>query len=155
MHYSRRSGFDVQRGDIELGKFEGVVQSLEEVKILYSTEIRHAASRIDCIWFSEDFKYIPAVIEIEHSTGVTSGVTRMLKLWETIPSITANFTVVAPDDLRNKVVSEANNPAFITLNTRYMPYSTVRILYGLIQRYDLSNVVERTFIEPFLENIVE
>jgi hypothetical protein len=36
-----------------------------------------------------------------------------------------------------------------------MPYSTVRELYGLIQRYNLSNVVDYTFIRPFMEDIVE
>jgi hypothetical protein len=86
---------------------------------------------------------------------VTSGLTRMLKFMSTIPSITAKFTITAPDDLRNKVVSEANNAAFRSLKARFMPYSTVRELYGLIKRYSLSNVVERNFIEPFMETIVE
>lgn len=142
-------------GDTQLGKLKGVIQSLEEIPILYNAEIRRAASLIDCIWFSNDFKYIPAVIEVEHSTGVTSGMTRMLKFINTIPSITAKFTIIASDDLRNKVVSEANNAAFRSLKARFMPYSTVRELYGLIKRYSLSNVVERNFIEPFMENIVE
>lgn len=139
----------------QLGKLEGVIQSLEEVNILYNAEIKQAASLIDCVWFSNDFKYIPAVIEVEHSTGITSGLTRMLKLKETIPSITTTFTIVAPNDLRNKIVSEANNLAFRSLKARFMPYSTVRELYGLIQRYPLSRVMERTFIDPFMEDIVE
>ena len=138
-----------------LGNIDGVIRSLENVRILYNEESKKIASLIDCIWFSTDYKYIPAVIEIEHSTGVTSGLTRMLKFKEAIPSIASNYTIVAPNDLRSKVVSEANTSAFRTLKTRYMPYSTVRELYGLIQRYKLSNVVERTFIEPFMENIIE
>ncbi len=142
-------------GPTKLGNIDGVIQSLDEVQILYNSQIRLAASLIDCIWFSNDFKYIPAVIEVEHSTGVTSGLTRMLKFRETIPSISTTFTVVAPNDLRNKVVSEANNPVFRSLKPRFMPYSTIRELYGLIQRYPLANVMERTFIEPFMENIVE
>jgi type II restriction enzyme len=138
-----------------LGELEGVIQSLDEVRILYNEDSKKMASFIDCIWFSNDFKYMPAIIEIEHSTGVTSGLTRMLKFKEAIPALTTNYTVVAPNDMRNKVVSEANSTPFRILRTRYMAYSTVRELYGLIQRYKLSNVVQRTFIEPFLENIVE
>jgi type II restriction enzyme len=150
-----RNDRSIAIGSTQLGKLEGVIQSLDEIPILYSAEIRQAASLIDCIWFSDDFKYMPAVIEVEHSTGVTSGLTRMLKFMNTIPSITTKFTIVAPNELRNKVVSEANNPAFRILRARFMPYSTVRELYGLIKRYSLANVVERNFIEPFMENIAE
>ncbi len=142
-------------GGKQLGKMDGVIQSLEDVPILYNSESRQAASLVDCIWFSRDFKHIPAVMEVEHSTGVTSGLTRMAKLMSEIPSITAKFTVVAPDALRNKVVTEANSLHFRPLNARFMPYSTVRELYGLIKRYALSNVVERNFIEPFMETVVE
>jgi len=141
--------------DKSLGTLEGVISTLNSVPILYDTESKRAASLIDCIWFSHDFKYIPAVIEIEHSTGITSGLTRMLKFRETIPSVSMSYTVVAPNELRAKVISEANNTAFRDLQTRYMPYSTVRELYGLIQRYELTNVVERTFIEPFMEKVVD
>lgn len=141
-------------GNTRLGSLEGVIPSLDDVPILYNAEIRRAASLIDCIWFSSDFKYIPAVIEVEHSTGVTPGLTRMLKFRNTIPSLTTNFTVIAPDQLRNKVVSEANNETFRLLKTRFIPYSTIRELYGLIKKYHLSKL-ERNFIEPFMENIVE
>lgn len=138
-----------------LGELEGVIRSLDDVSILYNAESKRIAALIDCIWFSGDFKHIPAVIEIEHSTGVTSGLTRMLKFNSTIPAVTMNYAIVAPDELRSKVVSEANNSAFRTLKARYMAYSTVRELYGLIQRYRLSKVVERDFIEPFMEEVVE
>lgn len=138
-----------------LGKLEGVISTLDAVSILYDVESKKAASLIDCIWFSTDFKYIPAVIEIEHSTGVTSGLTRMLKFRHAIPSVAMSFTIVASNNLRAKVVSEANSQAFRVLKTRFMPYSTVRELYGLIQRYELTNVVERTFIEPFMEKVLE
>lgn len=138
-----------------LGTLEGVISTLDDVPILYDPESKRAANLIDCIWFSNDYKYIPAVIEIEHSTGVTSGLTRMLKFRKSVPSITMCYTIVAPNELRTKVVSEANNKAFRDLMARFMPYSTVRELYGLIQRYELKNVVERTFIEPFMEKVVE
>jgi len=95
-------------GTSRLGELPGVISSLEQISIFYSDESKHYSSLIDCIWFSKDFKYIPAVIEIEHSTGVTSGLIRMLKLKETIPAVTMPFTIVAPNDLRNKVITEAN-----------------------------------------------
>ena len=145
----------IQVGEQRISDLQGVLPSLESAQILYNSESKHFASLVDCIWFSQDLNHIPAMIEIEHSTGVTSGLTRMLKVKEAIPAVNMSFAIVAPNDLRNKVVSEANTQAFNSLNTKFMPYSTVRELYGLIQRYNLKNVVERTFIEPFLEKVVE
>jgi type II restriction enzyme len=141
--------------DARLGDLEGVIESLDEVPIFYKREIKEAAALIDCIWFTQDGDRIPAIIEVEHTTGVTSGMTRMLKLKEIFPSVVTTFTIVAPNKLRDKVVSEANQKAFRPLKAKYMPYSTVRELYGLIRRYSLSNVVDHTFINPFMENVVE
>lgn len=118
-----RNDRSIPIGDTKLGNLEGVIPSLDDVQILFNQEIKQAASLIDCIWFTNDFKYIPAVLEVEHSTGITSGLTRMLKFRETIPSITTTYTVVAPDDLRSKVVAEANNLAFRPMKPRFMPYS--------------------------------
>jgi type II restriction enzyme len=150
-----RNDRSIQVENMELGKMEGVVPSLDDVKILYTNENKKAASLIDCIWFSHDFQHIPAVLEVEHSTGVTSGLTRMLKFKETVPAIMMTFAVVADNTLRNKVVAEACNYAFRSMKTRFMPYSAVRELYGLIRNYNLGKVVDRSFIEPFMENVVD
>jgi type II restriction enzyme len=142
-------------GSTTLGNLEGVIQSLDEVSILYTSKIKDAARLIDCIWFTSDGNVIPAVIEVEHSTGITSGLTRMLKFKETIPAISTTFTIVAPDKLRNKAVSEANQKAFRRLDARFMSYSTVRVLYGLIQKYSLSKYVDYNFVYPFMEKVVD
>lgn len=142
-------------GDNTLGNLPGVIPSLEDVKLFYDQEVKDAAALVDCIWFTQDLKRIPALIEIEHSTRVTSGMTRMNKFKEVAPSLLTKYTVVAPNYLRNKVVTEANQPLFRNLNARYMSYSTVRELFGLIQRYKLKNVVDHTFVYPFMEQIVE
>jgi type II restriction enzyme len=138
-----------------LSELDGVIRSLDDFPILYNKEIKEAATLIDCIWLTADGKRIPAVIEIEHSTGVKSGLTRMLILRQTFPSIITTFTVVAPNQLRNKVVAEANQEIYQQLEARFMPYSTIRELYGLIQRYSLSNAVDYRFIDPFMERVVE
>jgi type II restriction enzyme len=138
-----------------LGQLEGVVQSLDDVSILHQKSIKDKAALIDCIWFAENGRQIPAIVEIEHSTGVTSGLTRMSKLHETMGAISPTYTVVAPDQLRSKVVSEANDKLFRALRTRFMPYSTVRELYGLVQRYPLTGVVDYRFVRAFMEQIVQ
>jgi type II restriction enzyme len=56
-----------------IGKIDGVLVSLEDVKLIQAfTEAVRAALLIDCIWFQND-RLMPAVFEIEHTTGVTSG----------------------------------------------------------------------------------
>lgn len=153
--YIARNDQSILVGDVQLGSLEGTIQTLDDVPLLYKPETKRAAALIDCIWFTQDLDFIPAVVEVEHSTGVTSGLTRMLKFKETVPALNLTFTIVAPDELRSKVVSEANNRAFRSLGARFMPYTTVRFLYGLVQKYSLAGVVERGFIEPFMERIVE
>jgi type II restriction enzyme len=149
-----RNDRSIEVGGTKLGEFPGVIRSLGEIPILYTNEIKEAASLIDCIWFTQNIDRIPAVIEIEHSTGVISGLVRMQKLHSLAPALSTTFTIVAPNELRNKVVNEANQSVFRVLNTKYMPYSTVRELYGLIRRYSLTDVVDHTFIKPFMENVV-
>jgi len=144
----------IRVGNRTIGEFQNVLSSLQNVRIFFDDAVKRAANFIDCIWFTQDGRRIPAIIEIEHSTGVTSGLTRMLKLHETMPSIQTRYVVVAPNDLRDKVFAEANNPVFRVLDVRYMPYSTVRELYGLIQKYPLAGVVDYRFIEPFLQRVV-
>jgi len=54
-----------------------VIVSLRDEKLLSAyIEASQAALMIDCIWFKNG-KLMPAVMEVEHSTGVTSGLTRM------------------------------------------------------------------------------
>jgi type II restriction enzyme len=138
-----------------LGNFEGVIRSLQDAEVFYNNEIKEAASLVDCIWFTPDYRHIPAIIEVEHSTGVTSGFTRMRKLFDTMPSINTRYVIVAPNKMRNKVVSEANKDIYKALDANFMPYSTVRELFGLIQRYELKNVVNHSFVYPFMQRVLD
>lgn len=142
-------------GNQKLGELPGVIQTLEEVPIFYSKQIKDAALLVDCIWFTDDGNRIPAVIEIEHSTGVTSGLTRMTKLRDAMPAIHTTFAVVAPNSQRAKVVTEANKPLFGALDVKFMSYSTVRDLYDIIQRYpSIANVVDYNFVSSFMQSVV-
>jgi type II restriction enzyme len=57
--------------DRRIAEHEGVIARLEDERLMsaYAEAIR-AALLIDCVWFKND-RLMPAVIEIEHSTGVT------------------------------------------------------------------------------------
>lgn len=133
-----------------IGEMEGVVSSLRNEKLISAFDDAYkAAAFIDCIWFKNG-KLMPAVMEIEHSTGVTSGLTRMKGLMDALPPFPTRYVIVAPDEDREKVLREANRPQFQCLNTRYFPYSAVEELYALCQRRKIRGVTEE-FLDSYME----
>lgn len=136
-----------------IGEFDGVIASLKDEKLMtaYDDAIQ-AALLIDCIWFKNG-KLMPAVMEVEHSTGVTSGLSRMKNFKDKFPPFPTRYVIVAPDEDRDKVIKEANKPQFRDLNTRYFTYSAVEELYALCQRRKLKGVTEE-FLDCFMEPIL-
>ena len=138
--------------DKKLGETEGVVVSLNNEKLIASfTDAVKAALLIDCIWFKNG-KLMPAVMEIEHSTGVTSGLTRMKGLQDTLPPFPTRYVIVAADEEREKVIREASRPQFQSMQIRFFPYSAVEELYGLCQRRKIKGVSE-DFLDAFMEPV--
>lgn len=123
-----------------------------ETVIGSAADAARAASLIDCIWFG-NHRYMPAVMEIEHSTGITSGLTRMRTLQDTIPSINTRYVIVAADELRHSVLEKANTQQFRTLNTRFFPYSAVNELYALFQRRQPRGISQE-FLDSYMEAVV-
>jgi hypothetical protein len=134
----------------KLGEMESVIGSLKNEKMIsaYDNAIR-AALMIDCVWFRNS-AFMPAVIEIEHSTGVTSGLSRMKNLQDAIPSIMTRYVIVAADEDRSKVLQECNKTQFRSLNAKFFPYSVVEELYTLCQRRKLKGVTDE-FLDCFME----
>lgn len=133
-----------------IGEMSGVVNSLLDEKLIAAFDgAYNAAKLIDCIWFKNG-KLMPAVMEVEHSTGVTSGLTRMKGLQDALPPFPTRYVIVAPDEDRSKVLKEANRKQFQTLDVRYFPYSAVEELYSLCQRRKIHGVTEE-FLDCFME----
>lgn len=137
----------------KLGEFDGVIYSLKDQKLLSAFEdAAKAASLIDCIWFKEG-RLMPAVIEVEHSTGVTSGLSRMKNFKDKLPQYLTRYVIVAADEDRDKVIREANKEQFRDLNARFFPYSAVEELYALCQKRKLKGITEE-FLDCYMEPIV-
>jgi hypothetical protein len=136
-----------------ISEFDGVISSLKDEKLMsaYDDAIR-AALHIDCIWFKNG-KLMPAVMEVEHSTGVTSGLSRMKNFKDKFPPFPTRYVIVAPDEDRDKVVQEASKAQFRDLDTRFFTYSAVEELYALCQRRKLNGVTEE-FLDCFMERIL-
>lgn len=131
---------------------EGVITSLKDEKLItaYDDAIK-AALMIDCIWFKNG-RLMPAVLEIEHSTGVTSGLSRMKNFQDILPVFPTRYVIVAPDEDRAKVIQEANKLQFSSLDTKYFSYSAVEELYSLCQRRKIKGINEE-FLDCFMEPI--
>lgn len=110
-----------------------------------------SAKFVDCIWF-QNHRYMPAVMEVEHTTGVTSGLTRMQGLQECLPAFQTRYVIVAPDDDREKVVYEANRPQFKSLDARYFSYSAVEELYYICTHRNLHGVTQE-FLDCYMEKV--
>ncbi len=135
-----------------LGEYEGIISKLdEEVLIKSHADAVKAALLIDCIWFKNG-RLMPAVMEVEHSTGVTSGLTRMKNFKDKFPPFPTRYVIVASDDDRKKVIQEANKPQFQDLNVRYFPYSAVEELYALCQKRKLRGITEE-FLDCYMEPV--
>ncbi len=138
----------------KVGELDGIVVKLEQEKLIASFDNAiHAAMHIDCIWFRNGL-FMPAVIEVEHSTGIDSGLTRMKRLKDQIPAFPTRWVIVAPDEDRDKVMAKASIPLYSDMNVSYFPYSAVDELYALCQRRKLSNkAVNEAFLDCFMESV--
>jgi len=145
----------IQYQNKKLGEFDGIISSLRDERLLsaYEEAVR-AALLIDCIWFKNG-KLMPAVMEIEHSTGVTSGLSRMKNFQDKFPPFPTRYVIVAADEDRDLVLREASKPQFRDLKTKFFPYSAVEELYALCQKRKISGVTEEfldCYMEPILGN---
>lgn len=132
---------------------DGIVQTLQNEQLVAPFDgAVNAGLFIDNIWFKNG-RLMPAVMEVEHTTGVTSGLTRMLNFYNKIPPIKTRYVIVAPDEDRDHVVAEANKTMFKELNTRYFPYSAVEELFVICQRRKLRGITEE-FLDCYMEPVV-
>jgi type II restriction enzyme len=99
---------------------------------------------------------MPAIMEVEHSTGVTSGLTRMLNFYTKLPRFQTRYVVVAADSDRHHVMKEASKDMFKILDVQFFPYSAVEELYYLCEKRNLSgSSVNEAFLDCFMERVLK
>lgn len=130
----------------------GIIPNLGKENIISAFQGAESSAKfIDCIWF-QNGKLMPAVMEVEHTTGITSGLTRMKGLQDCVPALKTRYVIVAPDEDRDKVVDEANRPQFRCLDTRYFSYSAVEELYYICTNRKLHGVNDE-FLDCYMEKV--
>lgn len=141
-------------GGKAIAQMEGVIDSLAGERVLSAySEAVHGARLIDCIWFRNG-RLMPAVMEIEHSTGIKSGLVRMKNFCDYAPRLQdVRWTIVAPDEYRSKVIECANMPQFRDLDAKFFPYTAVEELFSLCDRRRPQGITEK-FLDAFMERCV-
>lgn len=143
-----------QYGQKTIANLDSVIGRLSDERTLSAyQEAVDAGKMIDCIWFKNG-RLMPAVMEVEHNTGVTSGLNRMQKFQKLGPALQdVRWVIVAADEDRSEVLRKANDPQFASLDTKYFSYSAVEELHSLCRRRGLSNrSVNEMFLDCFMES---
>ena len=136
-----------------LAELEGVVRDLSELSQVRSYPLAvDKLKHVDVAWFKNG-KLMPAAIEIEHTTGIKSGLDRLRALQDEIPQLKLRYVIAADSSDRERVVKLANEKRFRSLDIRFFPYSAIDELYALCQRRKLVGVDE-DFIDTFMERTI-
>jgi type II restriction enzyme len=143
----------IQYRGSKLCEIEGVINDLKKVQQIQAYhDAQRAASYIDVIWFRNS-RFMPAVFEIEHTTGVVRGLSRMMEFKSKIPPIDTRWVIVGEESLRSKVIELANQNQYKDMNTRFMSYGAVEELFSLCQRRRIKGIND-DFLDCFMEYCV-
>lgn len=131
-------------------EFPFIVHSLESERVISNfPEAVDVGRHIDCLQFNGG---LPFAFEVEHTTGVTSGLSRMLTFHEKAPHLSTYFVVVAPDEDRNLVMERANRWQYREISPMYFPYSNVEELYAFARkRKGVIRGADKRFLLNFME----
>ena len=111
---------------------------------------------IDVLWLRGNA--IIAAFEIESTTSIYSGLLRMSDLITMQPNLNIPLYLVAPDERRDKVITEVNRPTFSRRNPpmnsicSFIPFSTLR--RNLEMMGDNTRYLRPDFIEGLSEPCV-
>jgi predicted RNA-binding protein len=124
-----------------------------ELPLQFDDATNRTIELTDVLWLKGNA--IVAAFEVESTTSVYSGLLRMSDLVSMQPNLNIPLYLVAPDDRRDKVITEVNRPTFSRLSPplseicRFISFSTLKD-----QIKAVSHILR--FLKPeFLEEISE
>lgn len=129
-------GFDVwvarnDRGRKVKGKkFTDLPKLKSELPPQFDEATNRTVELIDVLWLQGT--RIEAAFEVESTTSIYSGLLRMSDLIAMQPNLNIPLYLIAPDDRREKVISEVNRPTFSRLSPpmsevcRFISFSSLR-----------------------------
>ena len=120
-------------------EFANIPNLCDELPRQFDPATNRTIELIDVLWLKDGA--ILAAFEIEHTSAVYSGLLRMADLLAMQPNLNIRLYIVAPDDRREKVLSEINRPAFSRLKPplsrlcQYIPYSALKGKLAGVQEF--------------------
>lgn len=134
-------------------RFADLPRLKKELPLQFDEVTNRTIELIDVLWLKGNA--IIAAFEIESTTSIYSGLLRMSDLISMQPNLNIPLYLVAPDERRDKVVTEVNRPTFSRLSPpmkqmcRFVSFSALR------QRVaDVASVIR--YLKPeFLEELSE
>jgi hypothetical protein len=134
-------------------RFSELPRLKAELPLQFDEATNRTIELIDVLWLKGNS--IVAAFEIESTTSVYSGLLRMSDLTAMQPNLNIPLYLVAPDERRDKVLTEINRPTFSKLEPplsevcRFIPFSDLRKKIQEIAPYT-------RFLKPeFLEDLSE
>lgn len=111
-------------------KFKEIPGLRKKLPIYFDPEIVKKIELIDVLWLKRNA--IVAAFEIESTTSIYSGLLRMSDLIHALPNLSIPIYLVAPEERREKVIVEVNQPAFSQTSPalseicRYISFSNLK-----------------------------
>ncbi|MDQ7780008.1 MAG: EVE domain-containing protein, partial [Planctomycetota bacterium] len=111
-------------------KFADFPKLKSELPLQFDDATNRTIQLIDVLWLKGNA--IVAAFEVESTTSIYSGLLRMSDLVAMQPNLTMPLYLVAPDDRRDKVITEVNRPTFSKLSPplseicRFVSFSTLK-----------------------------
>ena len=141
---------DKSRG-INGNRFSDLPRIKSDLPLQFDEATNKTIELIDVLWLRGNA--IVAAFEIECTTSIYSGLLRMADLITMQPNLNIPLYLVAPDERRNKVMTEVNRPTFSRLAmTRMCRYISIPALQERITQ--VAQVVR--YLKPeFLQELSE
>jgi len=134
-------------------KFSDLPKLMNELPLQFDDATNKTIELIDVLWLQGNA--IVAAFEVESTTSIYSGLLRMSDLIAMQPNLNIPLYLVAPDDRREKVMTEVNRPTFSRLSPplseicRFISFSGLREQINKVMSYI-------RFLKPeFLEELSE
>lgn len=125
---------------------------LEMLPLNYNDTTLKTIEHIDVIWIQN--RSIIRAFEVEHTTSIYSGILRMADLMALQPNLNINAHIVAPNERREKVLSEIARPVFAFISSRpllescsFLSYDSIKSLAQERQLKHMSDSVIEEYAE--------
>jgi len=152
-------GFDVWVARNDKGKeykgksFSDFKRLKQELPLQFDEATNKTIELIDVLWLKGNA--IVAAFEIESTTSIYSGLLRMADLIAMQPNLNIPLYLVAPDERREKVMTEVNRPTFSRLSPplaevcSYISFSALRENIEKVE--SIIRYIKPEFLEEFSE----